>query len=161
VTYVLLLDLRLFLWRKVVLNVEELSDLFGCLALNHVGAAGITKGGESLHDCGMSGALSSKLGVKERTEYLHRLASDIEEGLNVEVVCCQDDLEQHLLVDLDELCIPVRNVGCASSRFFRIVGGCGGVAAVVRAVLEDLYGAKERFQCQSLAAEFKRTGTGL
>jgi hypothetical protein len=71
-------------------------------------------------------------------QHVHCLAADVEERLDVEVVGCQDDLEEHLLVDLDELGVPVRDVGCASARLLGVICGCGRVAAVVRAVLEDL-----------------------
>jgi hypothetical protein len=62
-THVLLADLRLLLGRKVVLDVEELANLLGRLALDHVG---------------------------------HRLAADVQQRLDVEVVGREDDLEQHL-----------------------------------------------------------------
>lgn len=70
--------------------------------------------------------------------HVHCLAADVEKRLDVEVVGRQDDLEEHLLVDLDELGVPVRDVGCASARLLGVICGCGRVAAVVRAVLEDL-----------------------
>lgn len=38
-THVFLSDLCLLLGRKVVLDVEELSNLLGCLSLDHVGPA--------------------------------------------------------------------------------------------------------------------------
>lgn len=37
-THVLLLNLGLLFWSKVVLNVEQFADLLGCLAFDHVGA---------------------------------------------------------------------------------------------------------------------------
>lgn len=75
-------------------------------------------------------------------QHLHSLAANIKERLDVEVVGSEDDLEEHFLVDLDELCVPVRDVGGTPARLFGIVGGSGRVAAVVRAVLENLGGAK-------------------
>lgn len=47
-TYVLLSDLSLFLWREVVLDIEELSNLFRSLALDHVCAEGRECGVESI-----------------------------------------------------------------------------------------------------------------
>lgn len=53
-THVFLSDLCLFLGRKVVLDVEELSDLLGCLSLDHVGTAkkelGVSKDLHALSD---------------------------------------------------------------------------------------------------------------
>jgi hypothetical protein len=40
----------------------------------------------------------------------HSLAADIEESLDVHVVGGEDDLEEHLLVDLHELLVPLFNV---------------------------------------------------
>lgn len=82
--------------------------------------------------------------------YLHSLATDIEERLDVEVVCCQDDFEEHLLVNLNELGVPVRDIGCTSARFFCVVRRCGWVVAVMRAVLEDLCDTKVAFRLENL-----------
>lgn len=67
----------------------------------------------------------------ESGQNLHSLATDIKKGLDVEVVGCEDDLKEHLLIDLDELGVPVRDVGSASARLLCVIGGCGRVAAVV------------------------------
>lgn len=63
-----------------------------------------------------------------------------QEGLDVEVVGSKDDLKEHLLVDRDELGIPVSNLGDSSSVLVCVlIGGHGeGVGSVVLAVLEDL-----------------------
>ena len=52
---------------EVILDVECLPDLLGCLPLDHVG---------------------------------HRLASDVQQALDVQVVCSQDQLEKGALVNL-------------------------------------------------------------
>lgn len=66
------------------------------------------------------------------------LAADIEEGLDVHVVGGQDDLEEHLLVYLHELYVPLVNV----CRLLAVVGvvvlGSDRVLLVVLAPLDDL-----------------------
>jgi hypothetical protein len=66
------------------------------------------------------------------------LAADVEEGLDVHVVCCENDLEQHLLVDLHELLIPLLNVGGLLAGVGIVVLGRRGVVLVLRAPLENL-----------------------
>lgn len=70
------------------------------------------------------------------------LAADVEERLDVHVVGGEDDLKEHLLVDLHELLVPVLDVGSLLARVGIIVLGWGGVVLVVGAPLEDL--AKDR-----------------
>lgn len=49
----------------------------------------------------------------------------------------QDDLEQHFLVDLHELLIPLINVGGLLAGVGVIIGGSGRIGAVVVAPLDD------------------------
>lgn len=50
----------------------------------------------------------------------------------------QDNLEQHLLVDLHELLVPLLNVGCLLAGVGIVVGGGWGVVLVVLAPFNDL-----------------------
>ena len=64
-----------------------------------------------------------------------------QEGFDVEVVRGEDDLEEHLLINGDELLVPLANVG---GPLASIVGVCRvrrgqRLAPVVFAVLKDLY----------------------
>lgn len=81
--------------------------------------------------------------LRSQSGYLHSLTANVKKWLDIEVVGRQDDLEEHLLVNLNELSIPVRDVGGASARLFSVIGGGGRVATVVGAVLENLYGASK------------------
>ena len=73
-----------------------------------------------------------------------RLAPNIQQRLDVEVVRREDDLKQHLLVDLHELLIPLLDVGgLAAGRRGHGVGVVGvgvleGVVAVVLAPFQHL-----------------------
>ena len=63
-----------------------------------------------------------------------------QEWLDIKVVSGKDDLEKHLLVDCDELLVPLGDVGRAFTRVV-VVGGVRWrqrVATVVLAVLENL-----------------------
>jgi hypothetical protein len=121
---VLATDLLLLLGGEVVLDVESLTDLIGRLALDHVRDG---------------------------------LAADIEESLDVEVVgglqivsvyslqnaeegkmTYEDDLEEHLLVDLHELLVPLVDVGRLLARVRVVVLGGGRVVLVVLAPLDNL-----------------------
>jgi len=66
------------------------------------------------------------------------LAADVEERLDVHVVCGEDDLEEHLLVDLHEFLVPLLNVGGLLAGIGVVVLGWGGVVLVLRAPLEHL-----------------------
>lgn len=107
--FVLSLYLSFLLGSKVVLDVEQLSDLLGSLALDHIGDS---------------------------------LATEIEQRLNVQVVGSEDDLEQHFLVDLDELAVPFRDVDVSSSGLLGSVVCIGrrwqGVVLVVFAPFKNL-----------------------
>lgn len=72
-----------------------------------------------------------------------RLAADIQQSLDVHVVGREDDLEEHLLVDLHELLVPVFDISSLFTRVCVIVLGGGRVVLVVGAPLEDL--PKDRF----------------
>ena len=50
----------------------------------------------------------------------------------------KDDLEQHLLVDLHELLVPLLNIGGLLARVGIIIGSSNGVALVMLAPLNDL-----------------------
>ena len=49
----------------------------------------------------------------------------VQEGLDIQVVGGEDDLEKHLLVDSDEFLIPLANVRRPLARIV-VVGGVGG-----------------------------------
>jgi hypothetical protein len=121
---VLAANLLFLLGREVILDVESLTDLVRRLALDHVGDG---------------------------------LAADIEEGLDVEVVgglrmvsvyspqnvdkgemTYENDLEEHLLVDLHELLVPLVDVGRLLARVRVVVLGGGRVVLVVLAPLDNL-----------------------
>lgn len=65
-------------------------------------------------------------------------AANIEERLDVHVVGGEDDLEQHLLVDLHEFLVPFLDVGGLLAGIGVVVLGWGGVVLVLRAPLEHL-----------------------
>lgn len=50
----------------------------------------------------------------------------------------KDDLEEHLLVDLHELLVPLIDVGGLLAGVGVVILGCRGVAAVMGAPLDDL-----------------------
>lgn len=94
---VLAADLILLLGGEVILNIEGLADLLGGLALDHIGhglASDIKKG----LDVEIVGSLGS-LSVKQKQGH-------------ITVATYEDDLEQHLLVDLHKFLVPLINVGC-------------------------------------------------
>jgi hypothetical protein len=66
------------------------------------------------------------------------LAADVEKGLDVHVVGSEDDLEEHLLVDLHELLIPLLNVGGLLAGVGVLVLLGGRVLLVVVAPFENL-----------------------
>ena len=53
-------------------------------------------------------------------------------------VIYQDDFEEHLLIDLHELLIPLLNISSFLARIGVIVSGRGWVGSVVCAPLDDL-----------------------
>lgn len=66
-----------------------------------------------------------------------RLAADVEECLDVEIVRRQDDLEEHLLVHLHELLIPLVDLGRLLASIVVVVTRRRRVMAVVVAPLDD------------------------
>lgn len=68
----------------------------------------------------------------------HGLAANVEESLDVHVVGGEDDLEEHLLVDLHELLVPLFDVGGLLAGVGIVVLGGRGIVLVLGAPLEDL-----------------------
>jgi hypothetical protein len=66
------------------------------------------------------------------------LAADVEESFDVHVVGSEDDLEEHLLVDLHKLLVPFFNVGRLLAGVGVIVLGGRRVVLVLGAPLEHL-----------------------
>jgi len=66
------------------------------------------------------------------------LATNIKEGLDIEVVGGKDDLEQHLLVDLHELLIPLIDVGGLLAGVGVIILGRSRVVLVMLAPFDNL-----------------------
>jgi hypothetical protein len=66
-----------------------------------------------------------------------------QQGLDIQIIRSQDDLEQHLLIDLDELGVPLSDLAGPPPSFLghvsrRVRGDGKGVGFVVIAVFEDL-----------------------
>jgi hypothetical protein len=121
---VLAADLLLLLGSKVVLDVERLANLLGGLALDHVGhglAADIEKG----LDVHVVGSLSQRSACVDR--------GHVRVGVTYE-----NDLKEHLLVNLHELDIPLLNVGGLLASVGVFVLLWGRVLLVVVAPLDDL-----------------------
>jgi hypothetical protein len=87
------------------------------------------------------------LNVEGLTDLLRRLAldhvrdglaADVKKSLDVHVVGREDDLEEHLLVDLHELLVPLLNVGGLLAGIGVVILGRRGVVLVLGAPLEDL-----------------------
>ena len=64
--------------------------------------------------------------------------------LDVEVVCSEDDLKEHLLVDVDELLVPVGDLCRLFARVVCIFREGFWVFAVVLAPFEDLRDKRKR-----------------
>lgn len=65
----------------------------------------------------------------------------VQERLDIKVVCGEDNLKEHLLVDGNELLVPFTDVRCPLASIV-VVGGIGRrerLATMVFAVLENLY----------------------
>jgi hypothetical protein len=140
---VLATDLILLLGGEVILDVESLADLLGRLALDHVGDG---------------------------------LAANVQEGLDVEVVgslpmlayeqsrqdgqyTYQDDLEQHLLINLHELLVPLVDIGGLATGII-VVMGARRVVLMVVAPLNNLVQDRriDLFEsCQSFLFALKET----
>ena len=65
-------------------------------------------------------------------------AADVKKSLDVHVVCGEDDLKEHLLVDLHELLVPLFDVGGLLASVGVLVLLWGRVLLVVVAPLENL-----------------------
>lgn len=146
-THVLLLDLCLLLGSEIVDDVEELPDLLGSLALDHV-----------------SDGLASNIARRNENvtrEDWKRKWLGLQEGLDVEVVGSEDDLEEHLLVYGDELLVPFADIGGAFSGLVLVlvcIGRRERLATVVLAVLKNLWKGKE---CCCKATELGRKLSAL
>lgn len=69
---------------------------------------------------------------------VHCLASNVEKRLDVEVIGGKDYLEEHLLINIDELLVPFGDVCRPLSRLFGVFSAWCGVSSVVLAVLQNL-----------------------
>lgn len=54
------------------------------------------------------------------------------------MITYKDDLEEHLLVHLHELLVPLLDISCLLAGIGLVVGGSDGVVAVVLAPLNNL-----------------------
>ena len=114
----------LLLGREIVHDVEELADLFRSLALDHVSYS-------------LASNIPESCSVKAAS---HIAMINLQQWLDIKVVSCENNLEEHLLINGDELLVPFADVSCPLARVL-VVGGvsCGQrLATVVLAVFEDL-----------------------
>lgn len=82
-------------------------------------------------------SLANLLGGLALDHVRNGLAADVKEGLDIKVIGGQNDFEQHLLVNLHELLVPLIDI-CGLAARVIIVTGAWGVALVVSAPLENL-----------------------
>lgn len=122
---VLATDLLLLLGSEIVLDVESLSNLLGALSLDHVGN-GLASNIKKRLDIQVVGSLSTIC-----VRFILRAGG-------ASFGTYQDDLEEHLLVDLHELLIPLLDIGRPLARVRLVVVGSRRVALVVLAPLDDL-----------------------
>ena len=122
-------------WILEVVNVDwaipfvPLLDAGGCLArVGIVVVAGLT-------NFSALGALFWRLALDDVDDCL---VADAEESLDVHVVCGEADLEEHLLVDLNELLVPLFGVDGLLAGVGVVVLGRSWVVLVLGAPLEDL-----------------------
>lgn len=97
-------ETNLLFWREIVHNVEEFSNLFRCLPLDHVGnslATNITKESERL--------------ILQKS--VCKSGHNAQKRFDVEVVGSKNDLEEHFLVDSNEFLVPLAYVSCPLSGF--------------------------------------------
>jgi len=92
-------------------------------------------GGEVIGDIE---GLSDFLGGLALDHICDGLAANVEKRLDIKVVGGEDDLEEHLLINLHELLVPLLNVGCLLTGVGIIILGGGGVIAVMLAPLDNL-----------------------
>ena len=66
--------------------------------------------------------------------------SNVQQGLDIEVVSSQDDFEQHLLINGDKFLVPFANIGRSLSVLIRVglIGSRQGLVTVVFAVFQNL-----------------------
>ena len=120
-------DLVLLLGSEVVLDVEGLANLLGRLALDHVGdglAANVQQGFNIEVVRGLKDIISSYLFFPQPLSFNPRETY-------------QDNLKEHLLIDLHELLIPLVDVGGLTPGVV-IVTSAGRVALVVSAPFDHL-----------------------
>lgn len=121
---VLATNLVLLLGSEVILDVEGLANLFGRLALDHVGNS-LAADVEKSFDIEVVGSLhSSQLSLRPRQS-----ATSFE--------TYQDDLEKHLLVNLHELLVPLIDIRRLAAGVV-LVTGAGRVVLVVSTPFDDL-----------------------
>jgi len=82
--------------------------------------------------------LSDLLGGLALDHVRDGLAANVKEGLDIKIVGCEDDLEEHFLVDLHELLVPLLDIGGLLAAIGIIILGGGGVVLVMLAPLDDL-----------------------
>jgi len=91
-------DLVFLFWGEVILNVECFADLLWRLSLDHVGNSFTTDVEESL-DIQVIGSLETVVSTCVQSKFTRTGVSH------------QNNLKQHLLVNLHELLIPLFDVG--------------------------------------------------
>lgn len=67
----------------------------------------------------------------------HSLATGIKEGLDIQEVGSEDNLKEHLLVDVHELLIPLVDVGCLLAGVIGLVVGKDWVSLVMLTPFDD------------------------
>ena len=121
----------LLLGREIVHDVEELADLFRSLSLDHVSYS-------------LASNIPESYSVKAAS---HIAMINLQQWLDIKVVSCENNLEEHLLINGDELLVPLRDVRSTLARLvlalLRICSG-EGLATVVLTVLEDLSVARAK-----------------
>ena len=64
---------------------------------------------------------------------------DLQQCLDIQVICRQNNFEQHLLIDCDKLCVPFRYVCCSLASIICIIRiGDRGIRTMVFTVLQNL-----------------------
>lgn len=61
-----------------------------------------------------------------------------QEPLNIQIIRSEDNLKDHLLIQLHELLVPFRNPPRPLAVVYRLLGGWVGIRTMVFAVLKDL-----------------------
>lgn len=122
---VLTSDLIFFLRSEVVLDVERLADLLGGFALDHIGNSLAANVKESL-DIEVIRSLEKDGPLVNIRQQDRR------------VITYQDDLEEHLLVDLHEFLVPLINIRGLFARIRVILVSGSWVSLVMSAPLDDL-----------------------